>query len=236
MRMALDIIAMWIVNRDPHYVCVTPAHAIMDYRRDEELLAIANNSGLTTPDGMSIVWTLRLMGHKNVERVCGSDLMHQLCAFSQATGWRHYFYGGFPGVAERLVDVLRRSYPGIRIAGCFSPPFRPLLPEEDEHIVNRINDASPDIVWVGIGSPKQERWMAEHIGRVSASALIGVGAAFDFVSGRKKRAPTWMQRAGLEWLHRLSKEPRRLWRRYAQYPLFGLMVAGQLLRMRKQRH
>ena len=230
---AIRTVDAWITGPRPSYVCIAPAHAIMDYRRDPELLRIVNASGLTTPDGMSIVWLLRLMGHKNVERVYGPDLMLAVCERSLLTGWKHFLNGGAPGVAQELSRRIEQRFPGLAVAGTYTPPFRPLTPEEDRAVIEQIRASGADIVWVGISTPKQERWMADHVGRVGAPVLIGVGAAFDFLSGRKPQAPRWMQRSGLEWLFRLATEPRRLWRRYAEYPLFALLVAVQLLGLRR---
>ncbi len=219
----------WIQARDPQYVCVTPAHGVMDARSDPELLEIFNNSGMTTPDGMSIVWILKLLGHRHVARVYGPDLMLATCEAGVERGWRHFLYGGQEGVAEALAEALGRRFPGIEIAGTWTPPFRPLTPEEDEAVIRKIRDSGADIVWVGISTPKQERWMAAHVGRVGAPVLIGVGAAFDFLSGGKRQAPRWIQRAGIEWLFRFVHEPRRLWPRYSRYPLFALLVGRQLV-------
>jgi N-acetylglucosaminyldiphosphoundecaprenol N-acetyl-beta-D-mannosaminyltransferase len=229
MQSAVKTIGGWISNRDQHYVCVTPAHSIMDAYYNPSLKQIFNHSGLTTPDGMAIVWLLRMRGFSQVERVYGPDLMRAVCQRSLEAGWRHYFYGGQPGVAEQLSDKLITQFPGLIISGVFSPPFRDLTLAEDQEIVSMVNDASPDIVWVGIGSPKQEIWMSSHLGLVKAPVFIGVGAAFDFLSGMKRQAPHWIQRSGFEWLFRLVTEPKRLWRRYARYPLFLLLVSMQLL-------
>jgi len=233
MGRALDTIEGWIHRREPHYVCVTPAHVVMECYRQPDLYPLFNLSGLTTPDGMSIVWLLKLHGRRGVGRVCGSDLMEAACQMSAQKGWRHFFYGGGPGVAEALREKMTARHIGLQVVGAHSPPFGPLTPEEDDKIIGQINACHPDIVWVGISSPKQERWMAGHLGQVSAPVLIGVGAAFDFLSGTKRRAPAWMQRSGLEWLHRLMSEPKRLWRRYAQYPLFGVLVAAQALGLKR---
>ena len=226
---ALKTIEEWINRREPHYVCVTPAHVVMECYHQPDLYPLLNSSGLTTPDGMSIVWLLKLQGYREVGRVCGPDLLEAVCQVSAHKGWRHFFYGGGPGVAEALREKLAARHTGLQVVGVHCPPFRPLEPEEDARIVDQINACHPDIVWVGISSPKQERWMAAHLGRVTAPVLIGVGAAFDFLSGTKRRAPAWMQRSGLEWLHRLMSEPKRLWGRYAQYPLFVALVAAQVL-------
>ena len=234
MDMALAQIEEWIARREQHYVCVATVHGIMECQRDPSLGRIFNGSGLTTPDGMPLVWLSRLNGFKHVDRVYGPDLMLALCERSVHRGYTHYLYGGAEGVASELASRLQHRFPGLRIVGTYTPPFRPLTPAEDEDVVRRINEADPDIVWIGISAPKQDRWMAEHVGRVRAPVLIGVGAAFDFHSGRKRQAPRWMQRSGLEWLFRLSQEPRRLWYRYLVYnPLFIAMVLAQALGLRR---
>jgi N-acetylglucosaminyldiphosphoundecaprenol N-acetyl-beta-D-mannosaminyltransferase len=214
MKMALHTIEDWISRGEPHYVCVTSVHGVMESQRDQELRRIYTTAGLVTPDGMPLVWLSRLMGFRDVERVYGPDLMLAVCERSTARGYRHFFYGGAPGVAEKLVVRLQSRFPGLQVAGIDSPPFRHLTLQEDRAVVEHINTARPDIVWVGIGTPKQERWMAMHVGQLSAPVLIGVGAAFDFHAGLKKQAPRWMQRSGLEWSFRLMTEPRRLGRRY----------------------
>ncbi len=234
MERACDIIEAWILERAPSYVCVTPVHSVMDCQRDPELRRIQNASGMTTPDGMPIVWVCKLKGHRHVSRVYGPDLMLALCRRSVDKGFSHFFYGGADGVPEQLSQVLRSKFPGLKIAGAVSPPFRPLTPEEDTAMVEHINDANPDIVWVGLGSPKQERWMAEHRARLKAPVLIAVGAAFDFHAGIKKQAPYWMQRSGLEWAFRLFTEPRRLWWRYLRdNPGFLLLMLLQSLGLRR---
>jgi N-acetylglucosaminyldiphosphoundecaprenol N-acetyl-beta-D-mannosaminyltransferase len=159
--------------------------------------------------------------------------MLAVCELSQAHGWRHFFYGGAPEVAGRLSERLVEKFPGLNVVGTYCPPFRALSPEEDEEVVRIIRAAEPDIVWVGISTPKQERWMVEHVARLGVPVLVGVGAAFDFLSGTKPQAPLWMQRSGLEWLFRLFSEPKRLWRRYAQYPLFGLLVLAQMIGLKQ---
>lgn len=229
MSQALDAINTWIQARDSHYVCVTPAHVIMDAYHDPRLREILNASGLTTPDGMAIVWLLRRSGHRHVERVYGPDLMHAVCALSLEMGFRHFFYGGTPEVLADLENKLQQQYPGLQFAGSFSPPFRALTEEEEQFANLMIQTTRPDILWVGLGAPKQERWMAEHISMLNVPVLIGVGAAFDFLSGHKRQAPRWIQRSGLEWLFRLLNEPRRLWRRYIQYPRFVWLVLMQRL-------
>jgi len=231
MEQALAEIKSWIAKQESQYVCVTPAHGIMECQNDLRLRQIFNQSGLTTPDGMAVVWLLKLRGHGHVDRVYGPDLMEAICQFSESSegGWRHFFYGSTPEVLANLKDKLVARYPGLVVVGTHSPPFRPLTSQEDQAIIEEINAANPDIIWVGIGTPKQEQWMADHLGRLSAPVMVGVGAAFDFLSGEKPPAPRWIQRSGFEWIFRLLSEPRRLWRRYAEYPKFVVLVIAQML-------
>ncbi len=233
MPTAVDVIDGWIVRREANFVCVRDVHGIMAARRNPELRQAHARAGLVTPDGMPVVWISRLRGYRRVRRVCGSDLMSEVCRASVARGYRHFLYGGAAGVPERLADRLRERFPGIRIVGLYSPPFRPLTPEEDSDIVRRINRSEADIVWVGLSTPKQELWMADHLGRLDAPVMLGVGAVFDFHAGLVRRAPAWMQRCGLEWAFRLAAEPRRLWRRYLTVtPLFVPLAILQALRLR----
>jgi N-acetylglucosaminyldiphosphoundecaprenol N-acetyl-beta-D-mannosaminyltransferase len=228
---AVAAIEVWIGRGDRRYVCVTGAHGLMESRRDERLRRIHNEAGLVTPDGMPLVWLARLMGKQRTRRVYGPDLMRRVTAVSAARGYRQFYYGGAEGVAETLQGVLTAAHPRLQVAGAFCPPFRELGAAEDRAIVEAINAARPDIVWVGLSTPKQEWWMANHLGRIEAPVMIGVGAAFDFLAGVKRQAPRWMQRSGLEWLFRLCCEPRRLWRRYAcVVPGFILLLLVELAR------
>lgn len=236
MRMALETIDGWIATRSRgHYVCVTGVHGVMECQRDPSLRRIHNQASLVTPDGMPLVWINRLRGNGFVSRVYGPDLMLAVCERgldpgNDRPGYRHFLYGGNPGLAGQLSQRLQQRFPGLCIAGTLSPPFRALTPEEDAHIVDTINGAKPDIVWVGLSTPKQERWLEEHAASLQASALIGVGAAFDFLAGTKPQAPRWIQRSGFEWLFRLVSEPRRLWRRYlVNNPQFVLLSLAQAL-------
>lgn len=234
MDLALETIRGWIERREQHYVTVTGVHGVMESQRDEKIRAIHNQAGMVTPDGMPLVWLSRLKGQPHVRRVYGPDLMLAVCQDGLSRGYRHYLYGGAEGVPTLLATKLRERFPGIQIVGEFSPPFRALSPEEDEQIVRDINAANPDIVWVGLSTPKQERWMAAHAGRVLAPVMVGVGAAFDFHSGLKKQAPRWVQGSGMEWFFRLVTEPRRLAKRYLiNNPTFLALVAQQLLGLRK---
>jgi len=222
---ALREVTRWIDNDLRHYVCVTGVHGVMESQRDAELVRIHNESGLTTPDGMPMVWAAHAAGAKNTQRVYGPDLMLAVCERAAERGWTCFLYGATDEVLEQLRSNLSDRYPGLRIVGTHSPPFRELTDEEDEAIVRQINESGAQIVWVGLSTPKQERWMASHVGRLNASALFGVGAAFDMHAGNLRQAPRWMQRSGLEWLFRLASEPRRLWRRYAvNNPRFVLAI------------
>jgi len=223
---ALGEVTRWIDGGLKHYVCVTGVHGVMESQSDPELLRIHNESGLTTPDGMPMVWAARIAGAKNTQRVYGPDLMLAVCERAAQRGWGCFLYGATEEVLEQLRSNLSDRYPGLPIVGTHSPPFRALTPEEDEAVVRQINESGAQIVWVGLSTPKQERWMASHIGRLNASALFGVGAAFDMHAGNLRQAPRWMQRSGLEWLFRLASEPRRLWRRYAvNNPRFVLAIS-----------
>ena len=225
MDMALDEIERWIAHDEPHYVCVTGVHGVMESQRDAGLLGIHNRSGLTTPDGMPMVWCGKRAGATWMRRVYGPDLMLALATRAVEHGWSSFFYGGKEGVPELLARRLQQRFPGFQVAGTYSPPFRPLTPEEDADLIGRIDASGASLVWVGLSTPKQERWMDAHVGRLRAPVLLGVGAAFDIHAGTLRQAPPWMQRNGLEWLYRLYREPRRLARRYlSNNPRFVLAL------------
>lgn len=234
---AAKTVERWIALRQPNYVCVATANALVECQFDADFRQIHNRAGLVTPDGVPLVWIARVMGHRNVKRVYGPDLMLNLCERSVKTGVSHFFYGGRPGVAKLLAEKLRARFPGLLVAGTGAPPvypgtnrYRPLRQEERESLVYDIDESGSDIVWVGLGTPYQERWMAEHKGVVGASVLIGVGAAFDFHAGLVRQAPRWMQSSGLEWSFRLLMEPRRLWRRYLiNNSIFVKLIVRQLI-------
>jgi N-acetylglucosaminyldiphosphoundecaprenol N-acetyl-beta-D-mannosaminyltransferase len=232
---AVRTIEQWIAQRTPHYVCITGAHGIIESQHDVRLKAIHNAAGLVTPDGVPLVWVAHWRGATRTRRVYGPDLMRALTRVSARRGYRQFYYGGAEGVARKLTDELLRRHPLLQVVGTKCPPFRPLTADEDEAVVAAINAADPDIVWVGLSTPKQEYWMAEHRNRIRAPVMIGVGAAFDFLAGTKRQAPPWMQRTGLEWLFRLVSEPRRLWRRYAHIvPVFIALTMWQFLAARLQ--
>jgi N-acetylglucosaminyldiphosphoundecaprenol N-acetyl-beta-D-mannosaminyltransferase len=234
METAESLIATALQNRCQDYICVTGVHGIMEAQKDAGLRDILNRSFLTTPDGVPTVWMGRLQGHSNMGRVFGPDLMMRICEGSQTTGHTHFFYGGEPGVAQELQTRLQRRFPRLRIVGAYTPPFRPLTTAEEAQVVELVAQVSPDIIWVGLSTPKQERFMAEYIRKFEARLMIGVGAAFDYHTGRIKDAPDWVKHAGLQWLHRLAQNPRRLWKRYLfSIPPFLLRTAAQLAGLKK---
>lgn len=211
---ACRIIEGWIKERRKRYVCVAPVSTIVDCQRDGAYRNIINTADMVTPDGMPVVWLARAKGYSYVDRTYGSDLMRTICSRGVSQGLRHYFFGATPEVLQHLKQYLQKQFPGINIVGMISGPFRPRAELEQEDVIAAINDTQADILWIGLGSPKQDFWMQLHRGRLEAPVMIAVGAAFDFVAGVKHQAPRCMQRSGLEWLFRLICEPRRLWKRY----------------------
>jgi N-acetylglucosaminyldiphosphoundecaprenol N-acetyl-beta-D-mannosaminyltransferase len=231
---AMDVMDGMVARRERGYVCAVAVHAVMVSRHDEEMHAAVTGSTLTVPDGMPLVWAANLLGDDLRNRVYGPELMDRYCARCAERGHRVWLYGGRDqGSLMQLALNLRRRHPGIEIVGGYSPPFRPLTGEEEDAIVEQINGSGADVVWVGVGVPKQEKWMAHMRSRLEAPVLCGVGAAFDFHAGRISQAPPWMQERGLEWIYRIAQEPRRLLPRYLSYnPAFVLAFARQLLRER----
>lgn len=223
-----------VVRRERGYVCVAGAHGLVDCQGDPALREAFNNAFLVTPDGIPLVWELRRQGHAEAGRVYGPDLMLALIERGQLNGLRHYLYGATPGTLAKLEAALTRKSPRARIVGSYSPPFRPLTETEEADVARRINAAAPDLVWVGLSAPKQERWMARMRHRLEAPVLLGVGAAFDFHAGNVRQAPARLQRAGLEWAFRLAAEPRRLWRRYLRVvPRYLALLALQRTGLRR---
>jgi len=213
----VDRMQGWIRERDGcHSIAATGMHGVVEAQHDPEFKQILNATDLIVPDGMPLVWLGRRQGHALRKRVYGPDLLLAFCEQGAGRGYRHFLYGGAPGVAERLAESLKTRFPELNVIGTYSPPFRPLTAAEDEEIVALIDRAAPDVLWVGLGTPKQERWMHAHKG-LRVPVLVGVGAAFDMLSGRKRQAPRWMREHGLEWFFRLMQEPHRLWRRYLVY-------------------
>jgi N-acetylglucosaminyldiphosphoundecaprenol N-acetyl-beta-D-mannosaminyltransferase len=224
-----------VEHRHRGYVCVCNVHTVMGSKEDPELADALSRSTINVPDGQPLVWAMNALGHNLTGRVYGPELMWRACAHAAQTGLRFYLYGGRnQGALVQLALNLRQAHPGLRIVGGYSPPHRPLSEEEREAVVEEINRSGADVVWVGIGVPKQERWMAQMRPLLEAPVLIGVGAAFDFHAGLVPQAPYWLQEAGLEWAYRLAHEPRRLWRRYTRYnPRFIAAFARQLRRHRR---
>lgn len=224
------LIHAWGAARAGAYVCVCNVHTVMEAADDPTYADVLRDATVATPDGTPLVWTLRALGHRKQTRVYGPDLLLAFADYGARMGVGQYFYGGAPGVALTLAQRLGDRFPGFRCVGVESPPYRELTPEEDAAVVERIHASGADVVWVGLGAPKQERWIAAHAGRIGAT-LVGVGAAFDFHAGTVRQAPRWMMRLGLEWLFRLAVEPGRLWKRYAWHnPRFLCRAMLQCLR------
>lgn len=217
-------------------VAVCNVHSVMSARRNRQLHEAIAEAEIATPDGVPIVWGLRWLGQKDQERVYGPELMRLAMVDDAGYQWKHYIYGSTPETLDALQRALAEIAPNADIVGVFSPPFRPMSEEETESSLQAVRDSGADLVWVGLGMPKQELWMHEIKHRLPGVALLGVGAAFDFLAGTKKQAPAWMQKAGLEWLFRLVQEPRRLWRRYVwNNPAYVVMLGLQILRSRFRR-
>ena len=234
LRTALAAIADAIARRQKGYICVTGVHGVMEAQDDAAFKKILNGAFLCTPDGMPMVWAGRWRGHREMRRVYGPDLMLDVCAWSETSGARHFFYGGADGVAGLLVQKLKARFPKLLVAGTFTPPFRSLTAAEYLSLQAHIAAARPDILWVGLSTPKQEKFMADFLPRLDVTLMVGVGAAFDFHSGRVRQAPRWMQRSGLEWFFRLCSEPRRLaWRYLRNNPLFLWKCLGQFTGWKK---
>jgi N-acetylglucosaminyldiphosphoundecaprenol N-acetyl-beta-D-mannosaminyltransferase len=214
MGLAVRLAEQWIDSGRPGYACLTGVHGVMEARRDPAFLEILNGAALNLPDGMPMSWMGWLQGFARMDRVFGPDFMAALCALSIRRGYRNFFYGGQPGVADRLSIELRSRFPGLQVAGTFTPPFRSLNRDEESEFLHRVRRARPHILWVGLSTPKQEKFMAQYVNRLRVPLVVGVGAAFDFHSGRLRDCPSWMKRAGMQWLHRLAQDPRRLWKRY----------------------
>ena len=221
----------WIRRDQKTFITVTGVHGIMESQREEQVKRIHQAAGMCVPDGMPTVWVGRLYGYRGMDRVYGPDLMLEMMKRSLTKGYTHFFYGGKEGVPELLRNRLLAKFPGLKVEGVLSPPFRAMSAEEESELHGLIQALSPDVIWVGLSTPKQERWMAAHVGKLNTRVMIGVGAGFDFHAGLVRQAPRWMQRISLEWFFRLLTEPRRLWRRYVfNNPKFVLMILGQLLR------
>jgi N-acetylglucosaminyldiphosphoundecaprenol N-acetyl-beta-D-mannosaminyltransferase len=216
------------------YICVTGVHGVMEAQYDERLRSILNSSFLTTPDGMPTVWLGRLHGFTNMRRVSGPEYMIEVCKLSMERGYKHFLYGGKPGTAEILKQALLDRFPTLQITGIYTPPFRPLTPEEEVDLERQIKEAQPDVLWCGISTPKQERFMARYCGKLAVKLMVGVGAAFDIHSGNTKDAPDWIKDAGMHWFVRMIRDPKRLAGRYIKNnPKFLWLTGLQLSGLRK---
>jgi N-acetylglucosaminyldiphosphoundecaprenol N-acetyl-beta-D-mannosaminyltransferase len=217
MAEAIDLFEQFIENGNRGYVCVTGVHGVMEAQKDPVF-------------GMPTVWVGRAQGFRTMDRVFGPDLMLGVCEMSVRKGYTHFLYGGQPGVAEKLRSTLESKFPGLRVVGTFTPPFGPLKPEQESELIDQVAATRPDFFWVGLSTPKQERWMAEYGNLLNTRIMIGVGAAFDLHTGGIQDAPEWVKQSGLQWLHRLKQEPRRLWKRYLiNNPAFLWRIALQFL-------
>jgi N-acetylglucosaminyldiphosphoundecaprenol N-acetyl-beta-D-mannosaminyltransferase len=226
---ALSRITAWGSTHESRYVCICNAHSVVTASSDPEFRTVINGADMATPDGMPVAWMLRRLGFPDQQRINGPDLMWKYCAEAATRGESIFLYGGSQETLVILQRRLTNAFPGLRIAGAISPPFRQLTAEEDAADVEGINASGAGTIWVSLGCPKQEKWLAAHRGRINA-VMIGVRGAFDYHAGTIQRAPRWMQDAGLEWLHRLVSEPRRLWRRYlVTNTLFVVGALKQLL-------
>jgi N-acetylglucosaminyldiphosphoundecaprenol N-acetyl-beta-D-mannosaminyltransferase len=223
-----------LAARTKGYVCVTGVHGVVEAQSDPAFRRILNSSFLTTTDGMPLAWLAKYYVGGNVDRVYGPDLMLRVLNATKGKAYRHFLYGGAEGVAAELRARLEEGHPGVTFCGTYTPPFRPLNEQERSDLVAMVREAKPDVIWVGLSTPKQERFMAEWLPLLDTTLMFGVGAAFDFHAGRVRQAPRWVQRSGMEWFYRLIQEPRRLAKRYlVNNPIFLWRIAGQLLGLRK---
>lgn len=233
---AFELVRDMVQARRKEYVCVAPVSTMVDARRDPVYQAVLNAAAMVTPDGMPVVWIGRHRSGTGVDRVYGPDLMLKVCDKGREYGFRHFFYGGTGDVCDKLERALTSRFPGLLVAGKTAPPYMKQASKASGEVIAAINEAGPDIIWVGLGAPKQDFWMALNRKSLDAPVLIGIGAAFDFHAGVKPQAPRWIQRCGLEWLFRFCCEPRRLWRRYLiGNTLFCWWLLQDMLRGPRQR-
>lgn len=214
LNLACELISQWVKTKQKKYVCVAPASTIVDCQHDEAYRQVVNAAGMVTPDGMPVVWVAKFKKVQKIDRTYGPDLMMALAKFGMPHQLKHYFYGATDQVCQQLIKNLKTRVGPLRVVGYYSPMKLQLHEFEKPEVIQQINRLKPDVLWIGLGSPKQDFWMKNHQALLDVPVMIGVGAAFDFLSGAKKQAPYWMQRSGLEWIFRLCCEPKRLWRRY----------------------
>jgi len=234
LKRAVELADRWVAAGRPGYVCLTGVHGVMEAQSDGELCRILNGAVINAPDGMPMTWMGHRQGFREMNRVFGPDFMSEMCQLSIDRGYRHFLYGGEHGVADQLRETLEGRFAGLQIVGTYTPPFRSLTREEEEDVFTRVRESRPDIVWVGLSTPKQERFMAQYVDRLQVPLLVGVGAAFDYHTGRIRDCSDLIKRSGLQWLHRLMQDPRRLWRRYLRNnPAFLWHAAWQISGLRE---
>ena len=234
LQSAVKLMESAVVSRRRGYVCVTDVRAVIEAQDNPIYRKILNSSFLTVPDGRPAVWVGWTQGCDRMDQVAGPDLILQFCQLSSQKGYSQFFFGGAPGVAEQLRDALTQRYPGLKVVGTYTPPFRPLSGPEESDVCELLARLKPDVTWIGLGAPKQELFMAQHLKRFDTTLMVGVGAAFDMHTGRISDAPQWVKRAGFAWLHRFVQEPKRLWKRYLKsHPRFVWAITFQLLGLKK---
>ena len=235
LKSAVDLSDQWIRSARGHgYICATGVHGVMEAHADSDVLRVLNHALINVPDGMPMSWVGHLQGFRNMDRVFGADLMTAMCRLSVERGYRNFLYGGKPGVAALLSETLQRKIPGLQVVGTYTPPFRSLTSDEEYEVLAQVRESRPHILWVGLSTPKQERFMAQYVDYLQVPLMFGVGAAFDFHTGAIRDSSAWVKRSGLQWLHRLIQDPRHLWKRYLRNnPAFLLHIALQLSRLRQ---
>jgi N-acetylglucosaminyldiphosphoundecaprenol N-acetyl-beta-D-mannosaminyltransferase len=230
---ALIRVGELVQRREKGYVCAVSVHGVLESRRNPQVALAFADAAVVIPDGRPMVWVGRAQGHRGIRQVTGPDLMYAILSRSEFHGCSHFFYGGKPGVARELAAMCARTFPGVRVAGTYTPPFRDLSVAEEANLVEWLNRLRPDIIWVGISTPRQELFMRFLISHLDHGLMFGVGAAFDFHTGRIRDCAPWVKRLGFQWLHRLMQDPRRLWRRNLYNATFLWHIALQLTGLRK---
>jgi N-acetylglucosaminyldiphosphoundecaprenol N-acetyl-beta-D-mannosaminyltransferase len=235
LKSAVDLSDQWIRSASGHaYICATGVHGVMEAHADSEVRRVLNHALINVPDGMPMSWVGHLQGFRNMDRVFGPDFMISMCRLSVERGYRSFLYGGKPGVAPLLGETLQRKVPGLQVVGTYTPPFRSLNSDEEKELLAQVRESRPHILWVGLSTPKQERFMAQYVDCLQVPLMVGVGAAFDFHTGAIRDCSQWVKRSGFQWLHRLIQDPRHLWKRYLRNnPAFLWHIALQLSRLRQ---
>ena len=232
---AVEKTRTWVKEGSTRFVSIADVNTVVSAATDKNLMKVQNSADMTTTDGMPLVWILKQRGYKNIERVCGPELMPAILDMAAKEGFSNYFYGCTDEVLKTVKSNLKKVFPELKIAGSYAPPFRKLTEQENDQIINEINKCNSQLVWVGLSTPKKEIWMYENKDKLNNCVMFGVGAAFDYIVGSIKRAPKWMQKNGLEWLFRLFQDPRRLWKRYLiTYPKFPWLLIKEYLKSRNQ--